>query len=103
MGYAVKKDKTGWRSIEGTAVEGDEYYSETQPNLEPSAAELKIMSVKQEAWNRLIKTDFSQYGDVVQVLKNQKEFTDYRFVVRKIFLNPTEDSVFPQEPVADWS
>lgn len=55
-----------------------------------------------EAKRRLRDTDYSQYEDVIPVLKNKAEFDSYRAIVRGFLINPVTTPVWPQAPKASW-
>lgn len=69
---------------------------------------MDINDVKQKALNALAFSDWAELDTVVNQqysphLLNAQEWADYRSSLRKIFVYPTTDPVWPVEPVAEWS
>ena len=57
---------------------------------------------KSQAKQYLIDTDWSQTNDVLALLKNIKDFTDYRATVRDLFFNPVKAPKWPTPPAPVW-
>jgi len=70
----------------------------------PPSEEVLLFRVKNEALGLIMKTDYTQLPDVSMQLtdSSRTEFLAYREAVRKIFINPTVDPVWPTKPVVEW-
>jgi hypothetical protein len=74
----------------------------------PPDMEQLLSDCKQEATTRLVETDWSQMPDVTDVnntphLLNVQEFFTYREFCRNLVVNPIENPIFPNKPIAEWS
>jgi hypothetical protein len=68
---------------------------------EPSVEEKKNQC-KEMARYKLQETDYTQASDVAPLLVNQTEFTEYRVLVRDLFLRPVPNPTWPAKPNAVW-
>jgi hypothetical protein len=77
--------------------------NETQLELAQDSTEEEIIAYNKSVAKKLLQdTDWTQTLDVQRVLKNSKEFTEYRETIREIFLYPTVSINLPAQPVAQW-
>lgn len=83
-----------WQLVSNPIVESEPIQIFTDADL--------IARNKEIARQLLKDTDWTQTLDVQRVLKNSKEFTEYRETIREIFLYPTVSINLPAQPVAQW-
>lgn len=63
---------------------------------------------KQQAQELLASTDWTTIADVADpeynpYLMNQREFKQYRSVLRNLAVNPVANPIFPTQPIEQWS
>lgn len=79
-------------------------WQEVTGNWPPSPTEDQLkLNCKDEAKQRLERTDYSQLPDVDATLVNRAEFVTYRTQIRDLYLNPVANPVWPNEPIAIWN
>lgn len=67
-----------------------------------SSSEALTAECKNKAKQLLLDTDYTQFADVSETLKNKKEFDSYRSTVRELFLKPVPDPQWPIQPNPIW-
>lgn len=71
-------------------------------SVEEPSVEVKKLLCKQKAKELLLKTDYTDLVSVSSLIENKAEFDEFRNNVRKLYLNPAIDPVWPAEPAPIW-
>jgi cysteine synthase len=78
-------------------------WEEMVVRIDDTQLQTALNKCKDEARKLLSESDWAATIDVQQQLENPLEWLAYREEVRRLFVNPVANPVFPTKPLSRWS